>query len=146
MLERILELIKNKKLTPSQFADEIGIQRSGMSHIISGRNNPSLEFVMKVLKRYPEIKPEWMLYGTLNPETNSEPEVAKNSETEKDKRTERVFLTNAAATLFDETEVADSKPEIKPQRILKKEKTGRKIDKIIIFYDDRSFREYDPEQ
>ena len=78
MLERILELIKNKKLTPSQFADEIGIQRSGMSHIISGRNNPSLEFVMKVLKRYPEIKPEWLRFGTLNHDTNSEPEVAMN--------------------------------------------------------------------
>ena len=146
MVERILELIKNKKLTPSQFADEIGIQRSGMSHIISGRNNPSLEFVMKVLKRYPDIKPEWLLYGTINTETNLVTDVLKDKEPEKDRQTERVQLTNTVATLFDELDVTDSKPESKPQRSLKKEKSLRKIEKIVVFYDDRTFREYDPEQ
>ena len=64
MIERILELMKQKNLTPSQFADEIGIQRSGISHLISGRNKPSLEFIMKVLKRYPDVKAEYLLYGT----------------------------------------------------------------------------------
>ena len=61
MIDRILELMKDKNLTPSQFADEIGIQRSGISHLISGRNKPSLEFIMKVLKRYPDVKAEYLL-------------------------------------------------------------------------------------
>ena len=48
MVERINLLLKAKNITARQFAEEIGIQPSGMSHIMSGRNNPSLDFVMKV--------------------------------------------------------------------------------------------------
>ena len=52
-----------KNITAKQFAEEIGIQPSGMSHILSGRNNPSLEFVNKVIRRYPEIDANWLLLG-----------------------------------------------------------------------------------
>jgi len=50
MKERILEFLKNENKTSAQFAEEIGVQPSGISHIISGRNNPSLDFVIKILK------------------------------------------------------------------------------------------------
>ena len=46
-----------------QFAEEIGIQPSGMSHILSGRNNPSLDFVMKVIRRWPEVNINWLMFG-----------------------------------------------------------------------------------
>ncbi|MEI7663329.1 MAG: helix-turn-helix transcriptional regulator [Bacteroidota bacterium] len=146
MVERILELLKMKNLTPSQFADEIGIQRSGMSHIISGRNNPSLEFVMKVLKRYPDLKPEWLLYGTIGKEKGPGEKNSGIGDKENEPVTQERPIIPAPASLFDEQEAGDVKPEIKVQRAVKKEKAGRKIEKIIVFYDDRSFREYDPEQ
>ncbi len=63
MLGRIQLLLKIKNLSSSQFADEIGVQRSSISHIISGRNNPSLEFLMKILNRYPELQTDWLLFG-----------------------------------------------------------------------------------
>lgn len=63
MKERILLLIKAKNYTAAQFADEIGVQKSGVSHILSGRNNPSLDFVQKILTRFPEISNEWLLFG-----------------------------------------------------------------------------------
>lgn len=63
MVNRINLLLKAKNLTAKQFADEIGIQPSGMSHILSGRNNPSLDFVTKVIKRYPEIDIRWLMFG-----------------------------------------------------------------------------------
>ncbi|MDR0437703.1 MAG: helix-turn-helix domain-containing protein [Bacteroidales bacterium] len=50
-------------MTPTQFADAIGIQRSSMSHILARRNNPSLDFVVKTLNRFPEINAEWLLTG-----------------------------------------------------------------------------------
>ena len=56
-------LLKAKNITVSQFTQAIKIQRSGMSHILSGRNKPSLDFVLRVLKRYPEINPSWLLLG-----------------------------------------------------------------------------------
>ncbi len=63
MVDRINLLLKAKNITARQFAEEIGIQPSGMSHILSGRNNPSLDFVMKVVKRWPEININWLMFG-----------------------------------------------------------------------------------
>lgn len=63
MVDRINLILKAKNITAKQFAEEIGIQPSGMSHILGGRNNPSLDFVAKVLRRYPEIDANWLLLG-----------------------------------------------------------------------------------
>lgn len=63
MVDRINLILKAKNLTSRQFAEEIGIQPSGMSHILSGRNRPSLDFVMKVINRYPEIDINWLMFG-----------------------------------------------------------------------------------
>jgi transcriptional regulator with XRE-family HTH domain len=63
MKDRIILLIKAKNLTAAQFADEINVQKSSISHIISGRNNASLDFVQKVLSRYPEVSMEWLMWG-----------------------------------------------------------------------------------
>lgn len=64
MVERINLLLRAKNITARQFAEEIGIQPSGMSHILSGRNNPSLDFVMKVIRRWPEVNINWLMFGT----------------------------------------------------------------------------------
>ena len=63
MNDRIALVIKAKNITPSQLADELDVQRSGVSHILNNRNKPSLEFIQKLLKSYPEISTEWMLFG-----------------------------------------------------------------------------------
>ena len=78
MINRINLILQAKNITAKQFAEEIGIQPSGMSHILSGRNNPSLEFVSKVIRRYPEIDANWLLmgkgqmYGELGMNNNEE--------------------------------------------------------------------------
>ena len=63
MIERIKLLLSVKNLSPAQLALGIGVQRSGISHILSGRNKPSLDFVMKILEAYPEINESWLLMG-----------------------------------------------------------------------------------
>ena len=63
MKDRIILLIKAKNLTAAQFADEIGVQKSSISHIISGRNNASLDFIQKILLRFPEVNMEWLMFG-----------------------------------------------------------------------------------
>ena len=63
MVERLVELMRIRNLTSSQLADAIGVQRSGISHLISGRNKPSLEFILKILTSFPEVNPDWMLFG-----------------------------------------------------------------------------------
>ena len=63
MKDRITLLIKAKNLTAAQFADEIGVQKSSISHILSGRNNASLDFIQKILTCYPEVNTEWLMFG-----------------------------------------------------------------------------------
>ncbi len=63
MIERIKKMMDKRGLTPSQFADEIGLKRSSLSHILSGRNNPSLDVVMKIKNRFDEISLDWLLFG-----------------------------------------------------------------------------------
>jgi transcriptional regulator with XRE-family HTH domain len=144
MIERILDLMKEKNLTPSQFADEIGIQRSGMSHLISGRNNPSLEFIMKVMKRFPDVKADYLLYGTMDQETGTNENMSR-ADIITTREDEPVGIPKVQPTLFDQPDIVEIKPEPKPLRQVRKEKTERKIEKIVVFYEDKTFREYDPE-
>jgi transcriptional regulator with XRE-family HTH domain len=63
MTDRISLLIQAKNLSAAQFADEIGVQRSSISHLMSGRNKPSLDLIQKTLQRFPEVSSEWLLFG-----------------------------------------------------------------------------------
>lgn len=63
MNSRISLVLKAKNITPAQLADELGVQRSGISHILNGRNKPSLDFIQKLLKRYPDISMSWLMFG-----------------------------------------------------------------------------------
>ncbi|WP_431123578.1 helix-turn-helix transcriptional regulator [Flagellimonas flava] len=60
---RVKSVIDHFGLTVSSFADSIGVQRSSISHVLSGRNKPSLDFVLKVVKTYPEVNLYWLLIG-----------------------------------------------------------------------------------
>ena len=55
--------MEQEKMTQAQFAAAIGIQRAAMSHIISGRNNPSLDVMQKILSCFPAVNPDWLLLG-----------------------------------------------------------------------------------
>lgn len=63
MIDRIKRIMEMENLTPSQFADEIDVQRSSLSHVLSGRNKPSLDFVMKVKLCFSDINLEWLIFG-----------------------------------------------------------------------------------
>jgi transcriptional regulator with XRE-family HTH domain len=63
MKERILEFLRRENKTSAQFAEEINVQPSGISHILSGRNNPSLDFILKMLEKYSYLSTDWLLFG-----------------------------------------------------------------------------------
>ena len=63
MVDRVKKLLEIEHLTPSQFADEINLQRSSLSHVLSGRTKPSLDFVMKIKQRFSEVDLEWLIFG-----------------------------------------------------------------------------------
>ncbi len=66
MKERLLKIINHLGYSATRFADEIDVQRSGISHILSGRNQPSFDFLVKILTRFPEINALWLILGTGN--------------------------------------------------------------------------------
>ena len=61
--DRFTKILEYSGFTASEFADEIDVQRSSISHIISGRNKPSLEFIVKIKNRFPEIRWDWIILG-----------------------------------------------------------------------------------
>ena len=63
MIDRIRQTIEYSQLSASAFADTIGISRSGLTHLLTGRNQPSLDVARKILAKYPEISTEWLIMG-----------------------------------------------------------------------------------
>jgi transcriptional regulator with XRE-family HTH domain len=72
MKDRIAHIIRAKNLTAAEFALRLGIQQSNISHLLSGRNNPSLDFVKKLKETFPEYNLDWIVFGK-GPMTVSEP-------------------------------------------------------------------------
>jgi transcriptional regulator with XRE-family HTH domain len=63
MVERIKQILEYYTLSPASFAEQIGINRSNLTHLFSGRNQPSLELAKKILLAFPAIKTEWLIMG-----------------------------------------------------------------------------------
>lgn len=64
--DRLLEIIKSKNISASELSKRINVQRSNISHILSGRNKPSLDFVLKLCDHYNDIDLDWLLKGINN--------------------------------------------------------------------------------
>ncbi len=189
MINRILLILKTQDLSSSQFADEIGVQRSSISHILSGRNNPSLEFVTKILKRFPDINSDWIIFGkgsmykgsnekivseTKEIKKQSSPpdlfnfddseqqleiepiEVAEITDTMKyeslkeEKNEKEVDIITENQLFKEESEYinTDNKKEqikITDKKEEKLKPIQKSIERIVIFYSDKTFKEYYPE-
>ena len=63
MKDRILQFLTSERISPAEFADKIGVQRSSMSHILNGRNYPSASFIQKMLQAYPLLNSRWLMIG-----------------------------------------------------------------------------------
>jgi transcriptional regulator with XRE-family HTH domain len=64
MKDRIVQFLASEKISPAEFADKIGVQRSSMSHILNGRNYPSAAFIQKMLQIYPLLNSRWLMIGS----------------------------------------------------------------------------------
>ena len=114
--ERITKILEYSGFSASEFADEIDVQRSNISHIISGRNKPSLEFVTKIKNRFPELSWDWIILGTGEMKQTDSP--FQNSEQTKENSEPDLF------TLIDE----DYKNEVFVQENIQNE-TLRELNK-----------------
>jgi len=140
MLTRVAQLIKSKKMTASEFADVIGVQRSSVSHVLSGRNKPSLDFVKKILEAFPEVDADWLISakgkmflddGYRDDSTTVELQTSMDLDTD-----------TAEQTLRGKENKAVDKKRAGSKRLT----TGSKsIERIVLFYSDGTFTEFTPD-
>ncbi|PKH51687.1 transcriptional regulator [Tenacibaculum sp. Bg11-29] len=139
LLPRLKRIIEHYNLTSSTFADTIDVQRSSISHLLSGRNKPSLDFVMKIINKFPEVDLYWLLYGKGSfPKIEGIIEPKNQNDIIKEKKT--------APSLFSENETSEQEPEIKSNMqfsaVENKQANTKKISRIILFFEDGSFEAY----
>ena len=159
MKERLIQLLDLEQLSPSKFADIIGVQRSSVSHVISERNKPSFDFIQKTLRAFPGLNAEWLILGegTMYEQmgrgvsgnlfdTPSERDMAKFPEDIQGSAP----LENIPAP--SEQPASDHIPEaLGDQSTVSTEDSGisdtsKKVVQVMVFYDDDTFRSYAPSQ
>lgn len=130
--KRLEKIMNTYELTASAFADQIDVGRSSISHILSGRNKPSLDFILKIIDNFPEVELYWLLNGKGSfPKKN-----APQAEEVGTKETPDLFDTDANVN----TKKAPIAPADLHQRL--SEKSNRQIRRIVVFYTDGTFENF----
>jgi transcriptional regulator with XRE-family HTH domain len=115
--ERLQLILKMHNITPALFADKLGVQRSNVSHVLSGRNKPGLDFLEKILVQFPRVNAHWLVTGEMPSSENINPD--------------------------DKIETPINKTEIRAINA-SGVYAGKEIIKIVEFYTDNTFKEYLP--
>ena len=143
MKTRLQHFLQAENLTPSQFADRIGIQRSGVSHVLAGRNKPGFDFMESMLLSYPSLNAEWLMtgkgkmYKELKQSLPQETEDIQDQDQEQQvtqKPVQSEMLFQNAEQLMDSGAKTYSKPS----------EEERKVVKVLFFYSDNTFSEFTP--
>ncbi|MCX6301580.1 MAG: helix-turn-helix transcriptional regulator [Bacteroidia bacterium] len=140
MKTRIIEFLKSENKTSAQLAEEIGVQPSGISHILSGRNKPSLDFVIKMLEKYPFLSTDWLLFGKGDMYKEPSMQTLFNESVKSDNSVE---ITEKQ----DIRDYGNEKSEDNPKDFeLKGKRRATRVQKIVWFFSDNCFREFIPEE
>lgn len=137
MKERIIKIMECERMGQAQFASAIGIQRAAMSHIISGRNNPSLDVVTKILHRYPQINPDWLLLGKGEMLRDNTPAMEPADNIAKNPPQIQVVPEGHQKLPFQE-----SRKELENSEktwAVSVEKSSKTVSKIMVFYSDNTY-------
>lgn len=128
--KRLQKIMDFYDLSAASFADKIDVGRSSISHLLSGRNKPSLDFVMKILENFPEVELYWLLNGKGNfpASSKSKSDVRHQKNTPEHNRQPNLFSEKNDAGTPKSTFSGTGK---------------RSIEKIVIFYTDGSFEAYE---
>lgn len=157
MNTRLLQFLAAENISQAQFADTINVARASISHILSGRNKPSFDFIQSMGQNYPELNLEWLITGKGKMyKAASQVLLSPPAETvdEKPLSTENTLFGDE----FSSTNTTNNNPQspiiepIKQNKSVKAKEsapaisplpTTKKITKIVVFFDDNTFQEFD---
>lgn len=154
-VKRLETIFDYYSLTASSFADKINVQRSSISHLLSGRNKPSLDFILKVIESFPEVELLWLLNGkgnfpksdNLNSEKNYVSPIQK-TENEKEINSPDLFSVTQPTSENEKNRVFEKSSEnfSNMEEVLnqKKTTTNSDIERIVVFYTNGTFKNYLP--
>lgn len=144
MNTRLKQFLDAENISQSQFADTIRVVRASVSHVLSGRNNPSYEFIKAIMTSYPQLNMEWLMLGkgkmykSPTSETTAPlPEPNSGLLFEEDEQESDIIVQSPTLPSFTQTssDIDTSKEAL--QTIVKQ----RNVSKIIIMFDDGTFQE-----
>lgn len=127
--ERLQMVIKMNGMTNSTFADEIGVQRSSISHVLAGRNKPSIDFIQKILDTFPKVDANWLVTGKKVGKTLDAS--SKPLQSEPPSQTSEELFKNRTQT--EASTVPFKKDLNRP--------SNRSVKKVIVFYMDGTYEE-----
>lgn len=145
MKDRIQRIIDDKNLTSSRFADEVGINRPTVSHILNGRNNPGLEVLQRILSRYKDVNAAWLIsgvgpmYNSLQGESTIPFLFDENGENVDDPQGNMEYPREMGSKLpVSGLKISEN------QEVIPKNTPAVKVKKIAIFYSDNTYEEFIP--
>lgn len=147
MEKRLLKILEYYNFSPSAFADKLNVQRSSISHLLSGRNKPGFDFISKLITEFPELNIEWFINGSgkmlkSDPEPSTNPTLfdirSLKSNTEASEKENYLQESNIKFTnVINQNDFENN--------ISENTKTNKKsVFKIILFFDDHSWQEFLP--
>jgi transcriptional regulator with XRE-family HTH domain len=151
-IKRLEIILEYYSLNASSFADKIGVQRSSLSHLLSGRNKPSLDFILKIVEVFPDVDLYWILNGKgIFPKNSEQFEKKENGSAQVVKQNSPTPPTTEITpeNLFSEIKSPNAIPQFESIKIDNqnsiREPYSGEIDKIVIFYKNGTFKSYVPD-
>ena len=157
MVNRIFTFIESLQLTPTEFADTIGVSRASISSIKTGRTQPTLSLIEKIKQRFPNVDINWLILGEgdapivnrseqeielfTNDEVKAEIEVTQTSSNDDTAANEyqAVYIAETPRKIEEEPQVINRETNAPVQSISERK---RSVKKVILLYDDGSFEEF----
>lgn len=150
MREKLLKLMKSEKLSSSRLAEMLEIQPSSISHILSGRNKPSFDFLVKILRRFPTLNPDWLLLDAeqmYRSSDNLEQHLGNTSQ--KESQPQHSVTTNTDHLSSGREQSTEQPKENSTNRPMQnigslpvQAKPNADIERVIILYSDKSFEAF----
>lgn len=149
---KIKQILLEKNLSPSQFADDIGVQRSSISHILAGRNRPSLDIIKKIVNTYTDIEIEWL----LDIDHNETETISSTPQKASSGRDSNQFHTSDRLQSFSRDMSRNNRgirEDIYPSQYMDQQPSrGRvenqdaplEVERILVFYSNGTFKEFKP--
>jgi transcriptional regulator with XRE-family HTH domain len=150
-IKRLEIILDYYGLNASAFADKIGVQRSSLSHLLSGRNKPSLDFILKIVDVFPDVDLYWILNGKGSFPKNKEVVQKQESRQEKETRPNsgaQISEPTLPENLFSKENYMEKESKENPKKEdtlnITNESVSDEVEKIVFFYKNGTFKEFKP--